>query len=55
MKNRFGMRIPFDMPLHEQADVYRELADLGYTDFWSSEADGTDGFTPLVLASQWVP
>ena len=55
MKNRFGMSIPFDMPLHEQADIYRELADLGYTDFWSSEADGTDGFTPLVLASQWVP
>ncbi len=32
-----------------------ELADLGYTDLWSSEADGTDGFTPLALASQWAP
>ena len=22
---------------------------------WSSEADGSDAFTPLVLASQWAP
>ena len=53
--NRYGMTVPFDAPLHQQADLYRELSDLGYTDLWSSEADGTDGFTPLVLASQWAP
>jgi len=47
--------VPFDAPLNEQADLYKEFADLGYTDLWSSEADGTDGFTPLVLASQWAP
>ena len=35
--------------------MVEELADLGYTDVWSSEADGADGFTPLVLASQWAP
>jgi probable F420-dependent oxidoreductase len=52
---RYGMTVPFAAPLHEQRELYLELADLGYTDFWSSEADGTDGFTPLVLASQWVP
>ncbi len=52
---RHGLTIPFDSPLHTQADTYKELADLGYTDFWSSEAEGTDGFTPLILASQWVP
>ncbi len=51
---RYGITVPFGDPLHAQADLYRELADLGYTEFWSSEADGTDGFTPLVLASQWV-
>ena len=54
-QNRYGLTIPFDSPLHTQADTYKELADLGYTDFWSSEADGTDGFTPLILASQWAP
>ncbi len=55
MDNRYGITVPFDGPLHEQADLYREFEDLGYTDLWSSEADGTDGFTPLILASQWAP
>ena len=53
---RFGMTIPFDhVPLGEQADLIRELADLGYTDLWSSEANGADAFTPLALASVWAP
>jgi probable F420-dependent oxidoreductase len=52
----YGMTIPFDgVPLHDQADWIRELADLGYTDVWSSEANGADGFTPLTLASVWAP
>ena len=55
MTNRYGITVPFDAPLNEQADLYKEFADLGYTDLWSSEADGTDGFTPLILASQWAP
>src|SRR5487761_2650453 len=50
------MTIPFnDVPLAEHADLFRELADLGYTDVWSSEVDGTDAFTPLVLAAAWAP
>ena len=32
-----------------------ELEDLGYTDVWSSEANGADAFTPLALASVWAP
>ena len=55
MDNRYGITVPFDAPLHQQADLYREFEDLGYTDLWSSEADGTDGFTPLILGSQWAP
>ncbi len=52
----YGMTIPFDgVPLHEQRDWIVELADLGYTDVWSSEANGADGFTPLALASVWAP
>ena len=52
----YGMTIPFlGVPLHEHGDWIRELADLGYTDVWSSEADGTDGFTPLALSSVWAP
>lgn len=53
---RFGMTIPFDgVPLHAQRDWIVELADLGYTDVWSSEANGADAFTPLALASAWAP
>src|SRR3954468_18903332 len=53
---RYGMTIPFDgVPLHAQRDWIVELADLGYTDVWSSEANGADGFTPLALASVWAP
>lgn len=54
--SRYGMTIPFDkVPLHEQRDWIVELADLGYTDVWSAEADGADAFTPLALASVWAP
>src|SRR4051794_36267264 len=53
---RYGMTIPFaGVPLSEPKSWYGELADLGYTDLWSSEANGTDAFTPLPLASAWVP
>jgi probable F420-dependent oxidoreductase len=53
---RYGMTIPFGgIPLHEQREWIEELVDLGYTDVWSAEADGGDGFTPLVLTSVWAP
>jgi len=53
---RYGMTIPFDgLPLHAQREAIVELADRGYTDVWSSEADGADAFTPLALASTWAP
>jgi probable F420-dependent oxidoreductase len=49
------MTVPLPGHLHAQADRLRELADLGYTDIWSSEADGADAFTPLALAAAWEP
>src|SRR5690242_20545413 len=53
---RYGMTIPFDrVPLHAQREWIEELESLGYTDVWSSEANGADGFTPLALASVWAP
>src|SRR3954468_7511477 len=56
MTQRYGMTIPFDgVPLGDQRDLIVALEDLGYTDVWSAESDGADGFTPLVLASQWAP
>ena len=53
---RWGLTIPFDnVPLHEQKQWISDVVAAGYTDLWSSEAGGTDGFTPLALASQWAP
>jgi probable F420-dependent oxidoreductase len=52
----YGMTIPFDgVPLADHREWFEELVHLGYTDAWSSEADGTDGFTPLALAAAWTP
>ncbi len=53
---RYGITIPFSsQPLSEQRDLYREIVDLGYTDVWTAEVDGFDGFTPLTLAAAWAP
>jgi probable F420-dependent oxidoreductase len=54
--HRYGMTVPLGgVPLAEQRDLVAEMADLGYTDLWTGEADGYDAFTPLALASQWAP
>lgn len=54
--NRYGMSVPIGgTSLSDHKELYRELVDLGYTDIWSSEADGADGFTPLALAAAWAP
>lgn len=56
LQRRYGLTIPLDgIPLSEQREWIAELADLGYTDVWSSEANGADAFTPLALASVWAP
>jgi probable F420-dependent oxidoreductase len=53
---RDGITIPFDgVSLADHRDWFRELEELGYTDVWSSEANGTDAFTPLALAAAWAP
>jgi probable F420-dependent oxidoreductase len=52
---RPGMTVPLPGPLHSHRDKLAELADLGYTDIWSAESDGADGFTPLALAAAWEP
>lgn len=53
---RYGITVPFDgIPMTEHRRWYRDLSDLGYTDVWSAETDGLDGFTPLALAAAWQP
>jgi len=52
----YGITVPFQgVALAEHRSWYEELSELGYTDLWSSEADGTDAFTPLALAAAWAP
>ena len=56
LSGRYGMTIPIDrVPLSDQREWIVELEDLGYTDVWSSEANTTDAFSPLALASAWAP
>ncbi len=53
---RPGITIPFDgisLPAHRA--WFKRLRELGYTDLWSAEVDGFDGFTPLTLAAAWEP
>jgi len=53
--SRWGITLPLSgMPLTGQRDLVAALPDLGYTDAWSSEVNGHDAFTPLVLAAQWT-
>jgi probable F420-dependent oxidoreductase len=56
MDQRLGMTVPFDgVALADQREWIQELETLGYSDLWSAEANGSDGITPLALASQWAP
>ena len=55
LPRRDGMTAPLPGHLHTHRQKLEELADLGYTDLWSAEADGADAFTPLALAAAWEP
>jgi probable F420-dependent oxidoreductase len=52
VSSRYGVTIPFEgVSLLEHREWFHRLADLGYTDVWSAEVDGADGFTPLTVAA----
>src|ERR1700724_2783011 len=51
---RWGITLPLrGMPLPAQRDIVAALPDLGYTDAWSAEMNGSDAFTPLALVALW--
>jgi probable F420-dependent oxidoreductase len=55
-RRRYGITIPLEgRTLAEHRSLLPRLADLGYTDVWSAEADGTDAFTPLAFAAGVEP
>ena len=49
------MTVPLPGHLHSHRERLSELADMGYSDIWSAESDGADGFTPLAMAAAWEP
>src|SRR5947209_18490103 len=52
---RSGLTIPmFGYALREHGDIVREAEGLGYTDLWSMETSGIDGFSPLVYAGAFT-
>lgn len=55
MSGRWGLTLPLpglNLAAHEELVKRAEAA--GYTDFWSGETNGPDGFTPLALSAAWT-
>ena len=52
---RWGLTLPLTgIGLTEGAEHVQRAEAAGYTDLWSGETNGPDGFTPLTLASAWT-
>ena len=50
--SRWGLTLPLPMTsLADQADLVKRAEAAGYTDLWSGETAGPDGFTPLAFAA----
>ena len=55
MAQRWGLTLPLPgltLAAHEEHVKRAEAA--GYTDFWSGETNGPDGFAPLALSAAWT-
>jgi probable F420-dependent oxidoreductase len=51
-ERRWGLTLPLPtMSLADHPEHLRRAEAAGYTDFWSGETQGPDGFTPLALAA----
>lgn len=55
MASRWGLTLPFpQLPLADHEALVRAAEEAGYTDLWSGETNGPDGFTPLALSAAWT-
>jgi probable F420-dependent oxidoreductase len=53
--SRWGLTLPLpNLPLRQHAELMRGAEAAGYTDLWSGETQGPDGFTPLALCATWT-
>jgi len=52
---RWGLTVPLTgIGLPDNAEHFRRAEAAGYTDLWSGETNGPDGFSPLVLGAAWT-
>jgi len=52
---RWGLTVPFTgVGLADNEELYRRAEAAGYTDLWSGETNGPDGFSPLTLGAAWT-
>jgi len=52
---RWGLTLPLPgLTLAAHEDLVKRAEAAGYTDFWSGETNGPDGFTPLALSATWT-
>jgi len=53
--DRWGLTLPLTgVPLAEHRELVQRAEAAGYTDLWSGETNGPDGFTPLALSAAWT-
>jgi probable F420-dependent oxidoreductase len=55
MGERWGLTLPLPgLTLAAHEELVKRAEAVGYTDFWSGETNGPDGFTPLALSAAWT-
>ncbi len=55
MAQRWGLTLPLPgLTLAAHEGLVKQAEAAGYTDFWSGETNGPDGFTPLALSAAWT-
>lgn len=55
MGQSWGLTVPLpNLSLSEHEEHVRRAEAAGYTDLWSGETQGPDGFTPLALSATWT-
>jgi len=55
MASRWGLTLPLPgTPLAAHGELVKRAEAAGYTDLWSGETNGPDGFTPLTLSAAWT-
>jgi probable F420-dependent oxidoreductase len=53
--DRWGLTLPLPgTPLAAHEDLVKRAEGAGFTDLWTGETNGPDGFTPLALSAAWT-